>query len=160
MYGYDLESKLISSQWTTSSSPEPKKAWQVNFNVKTMLTAFFNIDGLILHEHIPRRQTEFYRLVLQHFHKHPEKWPTSNWILHHNAPTHVCQNKWILGETPHSFASTFSILIWTCSCDFFLSPHLKEILKSCQFSEVEEIQANVMRQMRAISQNWLPEMLL
>ena len=39
----DLETKQMSSQWSTSSSPRPKKARQVKSNIKTMLTAFFDI---------------------------------------------------------------------------------------------------------------------
>ena len=50
VYGYDLESKQMSSQWRTSSSPRLKKAWQVKSNINTMLIAFFDIDGLVHHE--------------------------------------------------------------------------------------------------------------
>ena len=56
-YGYDPETKQMSSQWKTASSPRPKKARQVKSNVKTMLIAFFDIDGLVHHEYVPRSQT-------------------------------------------------------------------------------------------------------
>jgi hypothetical protein len=36
-------------------------------------------------------------------------------------------------------------------CDFFLFPQLKKTMKGCQFDDAEEIQANAMRQMRAIT---------
>jgi len=68
VYRYDPETKQMSSQWKTASSPRLKKAWQVKSNVKTMLIAFFDIDGLVLHEYVPRGQTvnkEFYKTVLQ-----------------------------------------------------------------------------------------------
>jgi len=68
VYGYDPETKQMSSQWKTASSPRPKKARQVKSNVKTMLIAFFNIDRLVHHEYAPRGQTvnkEFYKTVLQ-----------------------------------------------------------------------------------------------
>ena len=68
VYGYDPETKQMSSQWSTSSSPRPKKAWQVKSNLKTMLIAFFDIDGLVRHEFVPTGQTvnkEFYKTVLQ-----------------------------------------------------------------------------------------------
>ena len=43
VYGYDPE---MSSQWSTSSSPRPKKARQVKSNINTMLIAFFDrTDG-------------------------------------------------------------------------------------------------------------------
>ena len=88
VYGYDPETKQMSSQWNTASSPRPKKAQQVKSNVKTMLNAFFDIDRLVHHEYIPKGQTlnkEFYKTVLQR----PQKWCSGNWILHHeNAPAH------------------------------------------------------------------------
>jgi len=68
VYGYDPETKQMSSQWSTSSSPRPKKAQQVKSNIKTMLIAFFDIDGLVYHELVPTGQTvnkEFYKTVLQ-----------------------------------------------------------------------------------------------
>ena len=68
VYGYVPETKQMSSQWSTSSSPRPKKARQVKSNIKTMLVAFFDIDGLVHHEFIPTGQTvnkEFYKIVLQ-----------------------------------------------------------------------------------------------
>ena len=56
-YGYDPETKQMSSQWNTSSSPRPKKARQVKSNFKTMFIAFFDIDGLVHHEFVPTGQT-------------------------------------------------------------------------------------------------------
>ena len=64
VYGYDPETKQMSSQWSTSSSPRPKKARQVKSNIKTMLIAFFDIDGPVHHEFVPTGQTvnrEFYK---------------------------------------------------------------------------------------------------
>jgi len=68
VYGYDPERKQMSSQWKTASSPRPKKARQVKSNVKTMLIAFFDIDGLVHHEYVPRGQKvnkKFYKTVLR-----------------------------------------------------------------------------------------------
>jgi len=67
LYRYDPEIKQISSQWSTSSSPRLKKAWQVKSNIKTMLIAFFHIDRLLHHEFVPTGQTvnkEFHKTVL------------------------------------------------------------------------------------------------
>jgi len=58
----------MSSQWNTASSPRPKRVQQVKFNVKTILIAFFNTDGLVHHDYVPRGQKvnkEYYRTVLQ-----------------------------------------------------------------------------------------------
>jgi hypothetical protein len=57
VYGYDSETKQMSSQWKMPSSPQPKKARQVQPNVKTMLIAFFDAEGLVHHEFIHQRQT-------------------------------------------------------------------------------------------------------
>jgi len=68
VYGNDPETKQMSSQWKTASSPRPKQARQVTSDVKTMLIAIFDIDGLDHHEYVPRDQTvnkEFYKTVLQ-----------------------------------------------------------------------------------------------
>jgi hypothetical protein len=57
VYGYDPETKQMSSQWKTPSSPRPKKARQVRSNVKTMLIAFFDAEGLVHHEFLPQWHT-------------------------------------------------------------------------------------------------------
>jgi len=41
VYGYDVETKVQSSQWVGKSSPRPKKACQSHSNVKVMLIVFF-----------------------------------------------------------------------------------------------------------------------
>jgi len=136
VYGYDPETKQMSSQWKTASSPRPKKAWQVKSNVTTMLIAFFDTDGLVHHEYVPRGQTvnkEFYRTVLQCLrdavHRHrPEKWRSGNWILHHdNAPAHRADTtneflvKHNIPSLPHPPYSPD-----LAPCDFFLFPNWKK----------------------------------
>jgi hypothetical protein len=54
VYGYDPETK---QRWKTPSSPRPKKERQVRSNVKTMLIALFDAEGLVHHEFLPQRQT-------------------------------------------------------------------------------------------------------
>jgi transposase len=163
VYGYGLETKQMSSQWSTSSSPQPKKARQVKSNIKTMLIVFFNIDGLVHHEFIPTGQTvnkEFYKTVLQRLrnavHRHrPEKWRSGNSILHHdNAPAHRA-------VTTNKFLAKHNILSHPqppCSpdlapYDFFLFPQLKRTMKGRRFGYVEDIQANVTGQLRAITKS-------
>jgi len=55
-YGYDPESKQASSQWKTPRSPRPKKLRQVASNVKIMLICFFDIQGMVHREFVPRGQ--------------------------------------------------------------------------------------------------------
>jgi len=163
VYGYDPETKQMSSQWKTASSPRLKKERQVKSNVKTMLIAFFDIVGLVHHEYVPRGQTvnkEFYKTVLQCLRdtvrRHcPEKWRSGNWILHHdNAPAHraVTTNEFLakhnIPSLPHPPYSPD-----LAPCDFFLLLQLKKTMKVCRFNDIEEVQANTTRQMRAITKS-------
>jgi len=157
--GYDPETKQMSSQWSTSSSPRPKKARQVKSNIKTMLIVYFDIDGLAHHEFVPTGQTvykEFHKTVLKHLRdavrRHrPEKWSSGNWILHQdNAPAHraVTTNEFLpkhnipsLPQPPYSPD--------LAPCEFFLFPQLKKTMKGRRFDYVEDIHANMTRQLRA-----------
>jgi hypothetical protein len=96
-----------------ASSPRPKKAWQVKSSVKMMLIAFFDTEGLVHHEYVPRGQTvnkEFYKTFLQRLRdavrRHrPEKWRSGDLILQHdNAHTHraVTTNEFL---TKHNLSS-------------------------------------------------------
>jgi len=146
VYGYNPETKQMSSQWKTASPPRPKKAQQVKSNVKTMLIAFFDIDGLVHHEYVPRGQTvneELYKTVLQRLRNtvrrhRPEKWRPSNWILHHdNAPAHrtVTTNKFLakhnIPSLPHPPYSPD-----LAPCEFFLFPQLKKTTKGRRFDGI------------------------
>jgi hypothetical protein len=46
VYGYDMETKMQSSQWVGKNSLGPKKAWQVRSNVKVML--WFSLTSRVL----------------------------------------------------------------------------------------------------------------
>jgi len=163
VYGYDPETKQMSSQWNMASSPRLKKAGRVKSNVKTMLIAFFDTDRLVHHEYVPRGQTvnkEFYRTVLQCLRdtvrRHRSgKWRSGNWILHQdNDPAHRA-------VTTNGFLVKHNILLFPypsyspdlAPCNFFLFPQLKKTMKGRRFDYVEDIQANVMRQMRAITKS-------
>ena len=151
VYRYDPETKQMSSQWSTSSSPRPNKARQVKSHIKTMLIAFFDIDGLIHHEFVPTGQKvnkEFYKTVLQHLRdavrRHcPEKWRSSNWILHHdNTPAHraVTTNEFLAKhKIPSLPQPPYSLDL--APCDFFLFPQLKKTMKGHRFNYIEDIQA-------------------
>lgn len=68
MYEYDLETKEMSSQLQTSSSPRQKKAQQIKSNVKTMVIVLFDFDWLVHQEYVPRGQSdneELYKIFLQ-----------------------------------------------------------------------------------------------
>jgi len=165
VYGYDPETNQMSSQCSTSSSPRPKKAQQVKSNIKTMLIAFFDIDGLVHHEFVPTGQRvnkEFYKTVLQRLrgavHRHrPEKWRSGNWILHHhNAPAHraVTTNEFLAKHNiPLLPQPPYSPDLAPCDFFFFFFPQLKKTMKGRRFHYVEDIQANATRQLRAITKS-------
>jgi len=67
-FGFDPETKQASSQWKTPNSPKPKKARQVQSNVKIMLISFFDANGIVHKEFFPPGQTvnqQFYLEVLK-----------------------------------------------------------------------------------------------
>ena len=115
VYGYDPETKQMSSRWNTASSPWPKKAWQVKSTVH--------------HEYTPKWQMvnkEFYKTVLQCLcdvrRQRHEKWRSGNWILHHdNAPAHraVTINEFLANtifRRPHTLPTPLTLLPATSSC--------------------------------------------
>ena len=97
VYGYDPETKQRSSQWKRPDEPRPKKASQSRSHVKSMLIIFFDCEGVVHNEFVPRGQTinkEYYVEVLERLRdavrrKRPRFWSSGDWLLHHdNAPAH------------------------------------------------------------------------
>ena len=97
MYGYNVETKVQSSQWVSKTSLRPKKSRQVRSHVKVMLTVFFDSEGVVHYEFLPQGQTvnkEYYLEVMQYLHeavrkKRPDVWRENRWMLQHdNAPSH------------------------------------------------------------------------
>ena len=64
VFQYDPETKRLSSQWKSVSSPRPKKACMQHSQVKVMLISFFDHQEMVHHEFVPQGQT-----VNQHFYK-------------------------------------------------------------------------------------------
>jgi len=74
-----------------------KKALQSRPNIKVMMTVFFDRDGIVRAEFVPRNTTvnsEHYKGLLEHLRndvcrKQPEKW-ANGFILHHdNTVSHT-----------------------------------------------------------------------
>ncbi|PHT96409.1 hypothetical protein BC332_34665 [Capsicum chinense] len=68
VYGYDPETKVQSSVWIAPGRPRPKKARKSCSNVKTMLTVFFDHEGVVRHEYAPQYfilNKESYRDILR-----------------------------------------------------------------------------------------------
>ena len=57
VYGYDPETKAQSHEWKSRGSPHLKKVRQSCSKIKTMLTVFFDWEGVVYHEYAPPDQT-------------------------------------------------------------------------------------------------------
>lgn len=161
VYGYDIETKVQSSQWVGQRSPRPKKARQVRSKVKVMLLVFFDAEGLVHHEYLPEGTTvnqTYYIEVLKRVRdairrKRPEMWRSGDWFLHHdNAPAHSAIKT-------REFLAKHSITVLPhppyspdlAPCDFFLFPKLKKPLKGRRFETIPEIKANATNELKNIT---------
>jgi len=76
----------------TPTSPRPKKARHVWNNVNSMLIIFFENEGIVHKEFVPKGQMvngKLYCDVLRRMReniqcKHPDKWRNNSWVLHHD----------------------------------------------------------------------------
>jgi len=84
VYGYDVETKMQSSQWMGKGSPRPKKAWMSRSEIKVLLVVFFDWKDIVHHEFVPCGQMvdkQLYQEVLVRLRdavrrKRPELWET------------------------------------------------------------------------------------
>ena len=96
-FAYDPATKRQSAQWVGQNCPKPKKLRFQKSRVKTMLTVFFDAEGVIRREFVPEGQkvnAEFYMGVLDRLLKkirrfRTAKFQSNEWfLLHDNAPSH------------------------------------------------------------------------
>jgi hypothetical protein len=57
VYGYDSGKKIQSSHWKTPQSPGEKKARQPKSNAEVMFVAFFDTEGIVRANFMPRGTT-------------------------------------------------------------------------------------------------------
>ena len=163
VYGYDVETKVQSSQYVGKYSPRPKKACKSHSNVKVMLIVCFDWKGIVHREFVPRGETvnkEFYLKVMKRLReavrrKRPEAWTNMTWMQHHdNAPVHASllireflakQDIIVVCKAPYSPD--------LAPADFFLFPKLNSTLKGRRFQKIEEIKENSLQDLCAIPQN-------
>jgi hypothetical protein len=65
---YDLEAGPQSGTWLSPNKPKAQKVRRQKSWVKTMLTAFFDANGIIHHEFVPEKQivnAEIYKEVIK-----------------------------------------------------------------------------------------------
>ena len=167
VYGYDVETKMQSSQWVGKGSPRPKKARMCRSKIKVMLTVFFYWKGIVHHEFVPAGQ-----MVNQHLYvkvltrlreavrrKRPVLWTNKIWMLHHdNAPAHsvlLILNYLAKHQTsivPHPPYSPD-----LAQADFFSISKLKTPLKGRRFLTIETIQENATKGLHSITENAFQE---
>jgi histone-lysine N-methyltransferase SETMAR len=127
--------------------PGQEKARQI----KSMLIALFDKEGIVHTEFVPQGQTVNQNLYIEVMRrlreevrrKHPAMWASSDWLIHHdNASAHTAlsvqrflatNNMAVVPHPPYS--------PYLAPCDFFLLPKIKMTLKGRRFNDVEEIQA-------------------
>jgi len=160
VYGYDVEIKAQSSQWAAQRSPRRKKAGMSRSNMTEILVVFFDWQGVIHYEFVPRGETvnkEFYVAVLKRLReavhrKRPQEWTNQSWVLHHdNAPAHssfLVRNFLAENETTVVPQPPYSPDL--SPADFFLFPKLKSTLKGRRFDTADEIQNNWTKDLFAI----------
>jgi len=152
VYGYDVETKVQSSQWVSETSPRSNKSRQARSHVKVILTVFFYSEGVVHYEFLPQGRTankEYYLEVMQRLReavrkKRPDAWRKNRWMLQHdNAPS---QSSFLVREFLARHATTvlpqapYSPDL--APADFVLFPKVKSTLKGRSFESIEAIKTN------------------
>ena len=133
---------------------------QSRSNVKSVLIIFFDCEGVMYYVFVPRGQKinkEYYVEVLKRLcdavrRTRPRFTSSDDWLLHHdNAPAHssnlvqqfLAKHKIVqLRQPPYSHD--------IAPCDFRMFPKLKMALKGKRFDDIETIQSNATRELKAI----------
>jgi len=127
--------------------------------MKVMLVVFFDWQGVIHYQFIPRGQTvnkEFYVAVLKClrenvYRKRSQLWMNQSWVLHHdNAPTHLFLVRNFLAKNETTIVPQPTYSPDLAPADFVPFPKLKSTLKGCHFDTFDEIQKNSMKELFAI----------
>ena len=112
------------------------------------------------YEFAPRGQTinkEYYVEVLKRLRdavrrNRPRFWSSGDWLLHHNnAPAHssnLVQQFWAKQKIVQLRQPPYSPDI--APCDFWMFPKLKMVFKGKRFDDIETIQSNATRELKAI----------
>ena len=149
VYGYDVETKVQSSQWTSKTSARTKKAPQVRSKINVLLTVFFYASGVVHYEYLPEGSivnqiycNEVLKCLRDAIRRErPELWKSGDWFFHFdNAPalrTREFLAKHFITVLPHPPNSPD-----LAPCDFFLFSMLKRPLKGRRFGTILELKAN------------------
>ncbi len=148
---FEPESKQSSSQWLAAGEARPRKSRTNRSTRKTMMTAFFDHQGLIHVEFLPHGETinaAAYRQVLARLReqirkKRPQLWNDHSVVIHHdNAKPHTAHGT--VARMMETDLDTLDHPPYSpdmAPCDFFLFPHLKKHLRGHHFNNIQEVQA-------------------
>jgi len=140
-YVYDPETRVQSSQWKSPSSPRVKKARQSRSNIKVVMTVFFDLDGIVRAEFVPRNTTvnsEHYKGLSERLRndvhrKRPEKW-ANNFILHHdNALCHTLLLAWHFLSNKNITVSSSTLFTGSGNMQLLALPLVKMTVKGKTF---------------------------
>lgn len=142
------ETKEQSRQWIRKGSRPPTKALVTRSEKKVMVIPFFDSEGLIYTNYVPKNTTvnaNYFIKVLGHFLKalkvrRPHKWNTG-WVLHmDNARPHTA-------KLTSNFIKTKNITLVShppyspdlAPADFWLFPEIKKNLAGNKFDTINEV---------------------
>jgi histone-lysine N-methyltransferase SETMAR len=151
IHHYDPESKAQSMQWKHVTLPAPKKFKVQPSAGKIMCTIFYDAEGEILIDYLPRKVTitgKYYadlvlRLRQSIREKRRGKLSAIPLLLHDNASAHTSRiTKAALRdcgfeEMPHPPYSPD-----LAPCDFHLFPNLKKYLRGTRYEDDEELKSS------------------
>jgi len=159
VYGYNPETRVLSPQWKSPRSPRAKKARQSRSNIKVVMIVFFDLDGIVQAEFVPRNTTvnfEYHKGLSECLRndvhrKQPEKW-ANGFILHHDNA--LCHTLLLVGQ----FLSNKNIMVCphppysqdVAPCVFWLFPKVKMTMKGKRFESIQDIEAATTAQLKTL----------
>jgi len=164
MFVYDAETKQLSSQWKTPTSPRPMKArknskqFQINVDFFLTLKAscirnLFQQDRRWMENYITMFWDDWGENIQR---KYPDKWRNNSWVLHHdNAPAHAwLAVRQFLASTNTTVIPQPPCLPDLAPCDFFfLIPEDEiEAQGGRRFENIKEIQTVSQNAMKTLTQ--------
>lgn len=161
---YNPETKLQSKEWVYKGEPAPKKPKILPKTDKVMLTVFWDCDGIILKDFLPkgrRIDAEYYCSLLQHdlhralLEKRPGKLHKRILLQHDNARPHIAKQtqgvirakNWeVLPHPPYSPDLAPS--------DFYLFGPMKDFMRGKNYGSLNEIKADLNEWQKCLPENW------
>ena len=156
VYGYDPETSFQSSQWKSPSSPCAKYVRQSRSNIKLMMIVFFDLDGIVWAEFVPKNtkvNSEYYKDLLERLRKDVRRKRANGFILRHgNVPCHTSllvrqfllnKNITVYPNPPYSPD--------LAPCDFWLFLKVKMTMKGKCFEWVQDIEAATIAQLKTLT---------